>query len=253
MLRESIVCILCAVLCTAFCPPESPARDLIANVGMIPPHSVMGADGKPQGNFVEIVKAIDSVYTEGAIEIRLLPVRRSADKLVSGQADFFIPYFRNKQVPLSSLPFAYASEPVVEVSFVLYTRSDMPRLPLDKLDHYNVETLRGAAMHFPFKISGVDSFGQGVLRVAKGRSDGFIVEQEAADAYIMKHKIKNIRRTLYATSDSCIMIPKGPRGREIDKIISGALRTLKKTGRLQKITRKIHRPYSNWQPYQMNW
>lgn len=253
MLRVMIVCIACSVLLGPLCDTESVARDLIANVGIIPPHSEMGNDGKPRGGFVEIVKAIASVYTEGSITIKLLPISRSADKLITGQADFFILYIRHNQVPLDSLPFRYASEPVLKASFVLYTRADRPRLPMAGLGKYHLETLRGAAMHFPFKISETDSFNQGILKVSKGRSDGFIVEQEGADAFIREHRIKNIRRTLYATFDSCVMIPKGSKGNEIDRIVSGALRKLKQSGKLQKITEKIQKPYDDWQPYQMNW
>lgn len=253
MLIKTIFCILSAVLSCSLCRTESLAKDLIANVGIIPPHSEIGLGGKPGGGFVEIVKAIDSVYTEGNITIRLLPVGRSVDKLISGQADFFIPYFRNNQVRVDTLPFAYASEPILQASFVLSARADKPMLPMDGLEEYHIETLRGAALHFPFKISEIDSFRQGILRVVKGRSDGFIVEQEGADAFIREHRIGNIRRTLYATSDSCIMIPKGQRGKGIDRTVSGALRTLKARGTLREITDRIHKPYNDWQPYRMGW
>jgi polar amino acid transport system substrate-binding protein len=253
MLKKSFVFILCSFLCFSLWRTESSARDLIANVGIIPPHAETGPDGKPRGGFVEIVKAIDAVYTDGSITIKLLPIGRSVDKLIDGQADFFIPYFRNNQVPAERLPFAYASEPILQASFVLYTRADRPELPMDRLEKYHVETLRGAALHFPFRIGETDGFDQGILRVVKGRSDGFIAEQDATDAFIRKHRIKNIRRTLYSTSDSCAMIPKGPRGKEIDRILSTALRTLKKSGKLQKITATIHKPYHDWQPYRMAW
>jgi len=145
---------------------------------------VIGEDGQPRGGFIEVVKAIDRVYTEGNISIKLFPIARSVRNLVNGQADFLIPYIPNAHIQPETLPFAYASEPIVNVAFVLYTWADKPILPMDRLEEYEIETLRGAAQHFAFEISEIDSFRQGLMKVAMGRTDGFIVEQDAADSCI---------------------------------------------------------------------
>ena len=229
------------------------ARDLVATIGLIPPHAEVGEDGQAHGGFVEVVKAIDKVYTEGRIRIKIVPIARAISTLINGQADFFIPYIPNPHVPPETLPFAYAAEPIVDVSFVLYSHADKPEPQVGNLEKLKIETLRGAALHFPFKISEIDSFKQGILRVVMGRSDGFVAEQDGADMFIRENRIKSIRRTLYATWHSSIVIPKGPAGEEIDRIVSGALRQLKKSGALTKITDTIHRPFSDWQPYLMNW
>lgn len=229
------------------------AGELIASVGIIPPHSMIGKDGKPTGGFVEIVKAIDRVYDEGHIDIQLYPIARAMNMIKSGQADLFIPYIPPPHLGDNDLPYTFASESIVEVTFVLYSRADGHELRMDRLKDYRIETLRGAAEHFPFKIGEIDSFRQGLLKVTAGRSDGFIVEQDAADKYIREHKLKNIRRTLYAVWNSSIVIPKGKRGQDIDKIVSTALRRLKQSGELQLITETIHKPYEDWQPYLMDW
>ncbi|MBN2427002.1 MAG: transporter substrate-binding domain-containing protein, partial [Deltaproteobacteria bacterium] len=244
---------LSAVLFFSAFRPDAMARDLIASVGIIPPHAEKGEDGQPQGGFVEVVKAIDRVYTDGHISIRLFPIARAISNVVNKHSDFFIPYIPNPKVRVETLPFAFTSEAIVKVSFVLYSRADRPALPMNKLGDYKVETLRGAAPHFSFPIGEIDSFRQGIQKVVAGRTDGFIAEQDATDKIIRENKIKNIRRTLYATWDSSIVIPKGPEGREIDRIVSDALLELKRTGELRKITDKIHRPFSDWQPYEMNW
>nr|WP_320192854.1 hypothetical protein [uncultured Desulfobacter sp.] len=83
--------------------------------------------------------------------------------------------------------------------------------------------------------------------------DGFIAEQDGCDLFIRQHKIKNIRRALYAKWKSSIVILKGPESKEINRIVSSALRKLKQKGQLQKITKTIHRPYEDWQPYLMDW
>ena len=231
----------------------SEAGDLTAVIGLIPPHAQIGEDGHPRGGFVDVVKAIDKVYQDGQITIKILPIARAIRNVVNGQADFFIPYIPNPHVPSNTLPFSFAAEPVVDVSFVLYSHADKPVPPIGDLEKFNIETLRGAALHFPFNIAEIDSFKQGILRVVMGRSDGFIVEQDAGDKFIRDNKIKPIRRTLYAKWHSSILIPKGPKGEKIDRIISDALQQLKKSGTLTPITETIHRPYTDWQPYTMDW
>ncbi len=229
------------------------ARDLVAALGIIPPHSIMGDDGKPMGGFVEIVKAIDSVYEDGRIDIELYPIARALNMVKTGKADFHLPYIPPPHLSDKELSYTFASEPIVQVAFVLYSRGDEPALNMDRPDTYRIETLRGAAEHFPFKMGETDSFRQGLMKVLAKRSDGFIVEQDAADQYIRTHRLKNIRRTLYSIWNSSITIPKGDRAREIDRIISTALRKLKESGELQKITSTIHKPYEEWQPYNMDW
>ena len=250
---KKIAIVLLATLLVSGGMASAETRDLIAAIGLIPPHATPGKDGRPQGGFVDVIRAIDQVYPEGRITIKLLPIARAITTLVNGQSDFFIPYIPNSHVPPETLPFAYATEPVVDVSFVLYTHSDKPAPQIDNLEKFKIETLRGAALHFPFKIMEIDSFRQGILRVLKGRIDGFIAEQDGTDKFIIDNEIKNIRRTLYATWHSSIIISKGPEGKEIDRIISGALKKLKESGELKKITDTIHRPFSDWQPYLMDW
>ncbi len=79
------------------------------------------------------------------------------------------------------------------------------------------------------------------------------MKQDTTDDYIKRNKIKNLRRVLYATWDSCVVISKGPNQEKIDRIISTALRQLKQDGRLTEIISNIHQPYNDWQPFKMNW
>ncbi|MBN2429160.1 MAG: transporter substrate-binding domain-containing protein [Deltaproteobacteria bacterium] len=252
MTKKMIILILSAVLFFSAFRPDAMARDLIATVGIIPPHSMKGEDGQPQGGFVEIVQAIDAVFTEGKISIRLYPVARASNTVKTGKADFCLPAIPHPYIPLDNQPVSFASEPITKVSFVLYTRADQPPLPLELLGQYRIDVIRGTDI-FPFHVWGVNDTEQGILKVLAGRSDGFISEQDAADDYIRKNQLKNIRRALYHKLNSSVLIPKGPKGKEIDRIISSALRKLKASGELQKITDKIHRPYSDWQPYKRNW
>lgn len=250
---KKIVCILYAILFFIILSGGVSARNLVAGVSLIPPHAFVGEDGQPKGGFVDVVRAIDDVYTKGTISIKVLPVKRSIASLKNGNINFQIPYIPNPQVPDENLSYTFVSEAVVDVSFVLYSQDKMKVPPMDDLEKFNIATLRGAEAHFPFRISGVDSFRQGIKSVSLGRLDGFIAEQEASDRFIRLHKIKNIRRTLYARWKSSIAIRKGPENEEIDRIVSGALLKLRQTGQLQKITTTIHCPYEDWQPYLMAW
>lgn len=253
MTRTTILLLWSIVWLCIVHPQNLEAKDLVAGVSHIPPHAVVAENGQPQGGFVDVVKAIDSVYTAGTISIQVMPIKRSLARLANGQIDFHIPYIPNPHVPEETLPFIFSSESVVDVAFVLYTRSDVKMPPMDRLGRLHIETLRGAEPHFAFNISGIDSFRQGISRVSLGRSDGFIGEQDACDLFIRQKKIKNIRRTLYANWKSSIIIGKGPESVTIDRILSSVLRKLKQNGELQKITATIHRPFEDWQPYLANW
>lgn len=232
---------------------SSVAKDLKASLAILPVHSEVDKNGKASGGFVEVVKAINDIYSQGNISIKLYPFARSLKNVETGKADFHLPLIKRQNIPLDTLPFAYATECMTQVSFVLYTRADSSPINKSKLSQYNVETLRGHQQFFLFNIMEASTLEQGIKKLLSGRTDGFIMEQEAVDNYIRQNEIKNIRRVLYGQWDSCIVIPKGPKQKEIDKIISTSLRELKKSGRLQKITQKIHQPYSDWQPFLMNW
>ena len=232
---------------------ELKSKDLKASIAILPGHSEVGIDGKPIGGFVEIAQAINDAYSAGNISIKLYPFARSLINVEDGKADFHITLIKSAYVPLETLTFAYATECITQVSFVLYTRADTSPLEHATLAQYEVVTIRGHKQLFSFKVSEVNDHQQGINMLTSGRVDGFLVEQDVTDKYIRKYRINNIRRTLYSVLDSCIVIPNDSRKIEIDNIISAALRKLKKSGELQKISETIHQPYLEWQPYQMGW
>ncbi len=231
------------------------ARDLKASLASLPIHSEVDENGKKTGGFVRLVKAINDVYLEGDISIGIYPFARSLKNVVSGQADFHVPLINLLNQSAESLPYAYASEPLTQVAFVLYARSNAPLLDRVNLEdgQYRIDILRGSKAFFTFNTGEVNKHVQGIRKILNGRIDGFIAEQESTDKYLRENRISGIRRSLYAYWDVHIVIPKGEKKIEIDKIISGSLRKLRKSGRLKKINATIHQPYNNWQPYQMTW
>ena len=229
------------------------AQDLKASLAILPIHSEIGEDAQPKGGFVELVKAIDEIYKKGEITIKLYPFSRSLNNVVNGIADFHVPLIKLPHISEETLPYTYASEKITEVAFVLYTNTSNKKLDRKNLNKYVIATMRGHTHFFPFIVLEKSTISGGIKMLSKGRIDGYIMEQEAVDNFIRKNKIKNIRRELYFQWDSSIVIPKGKKNKEIDEIISGALRELKATGKLQEITKNIHRPYIEWQPSEMNW
>ena len=253
MTRLSILFFLSvAFLCNGY-PNTVEAKDLLGGIAMIPPHAFVEKNGQPEGGFVDLINAIDRIYNEGTISIKVQPFKRSLNDLIKGYIDFHFPMICNPLIPAESQPFLCASESVSDVTFVLYTRADMKSLPLHNLEKYKIEVRRGSDALFPFRVLEIDSAKQGILKVLSGRSDGLLFEQEAPDLFIRQNKIKNIRRTLYATWKSTIAIHKGPESQEIDRIISSSLRILKLNGELQNILTSIDRPFEDWQPYLMDW
>ncbi|MDE1463650.1 substrate-binding periplasmic protein [Spartinivicinus poritis] len=229
------------------------ARDLKASLAILPVHSEYGPDGQPKGGFVEVVQAIDKVYTEGKISIVLYPFARSLSNVVSGEADFHIPLIRLPHIAEETLPYAYASEKITQVAFVLYTNATKPNLNRINLGKHSIATMMGHTHFFPFKTQELTTIASGVTMLVNDRIEGYIMEQDAVDSYIRQNRIKNVRRKLYYQWDSSVVIPKGENREEMDAIISEALHKLKANGTLQKITQKIHQPYIEWQPDKMSW
>lgn len=253
MQSKIIKFILITILALLVCQGEVRAQNLKASLAILPGHSELDKDGNLSGGFVELVNAIDDIYTRGNISIELYPFARSLMNVQTGIADFHLPIIKRPNFSLDTLPFAYASECINQVSFVLYTRADRPSLDQKNIKQYVIETLRGHQLFFPFKIIETNSIEQGIKKLLRERTDGYIMQQSAVDTYIRKHKIKNIRRTLYGEWDSCVVISKGPKQKKIDNIISTALRELKKNGRIQTISKNIYQPFVDWQPYDMEW
>ena len=98
------------------------AKDLKASVAYIP----LLAESPEKGAFVELVKAIDEVYTDGTISINIYPMPRSINNVVTGKADFHVPMMRSPYVSLDDKPFQFASQRMGTVCFVIYSHTEHP-------------------------------------------------------------------------------------------------------------------------------
>lgn len=89
-------------------PRATPTKELIiAHLGFLP-GLIESAD---KGAFIELVKAIDEVYPEGQIEIRVYPLARAQTGVIKGTADINLPALRNPAMMRARCPTASARPP----------------------------------------------------------------------------------------------------------------------------------------------
>ena len=233
------------------------SKDLTASLAQLPGL----ADSPDKGAFVDLVKAIDEVYTEGRIKIELYPMARSINNVIEGKKDFHIPMLKSPVIKdVSVLPYHIVSEKMGIVSIVIYSHVDkkLTRRMLDQAAKggnfsYKIESAGGMENLFPFPISATQGLEQSFKKISSKRIDALLWAQEEGDMIINKMKLGNIYRSSYENMDDVIITPKNSRGEEVDKIISAALKKLKRSGRLKELYSKIHIPYKNWQPSKMGW
>ncbi|MBN1980083.1 MAG: hypothetical protein JW795_01020 [Chitinivibrionales bacterium] len=231
-------------------------RDLKASVGHIP----VLAETPEKGTFIELIKAIDEVYTEGKIIINVYPFPRSVANVIEGLADFHIPLVSDPHVNMDTMPYRFATKPMGTVCIVLYTNinkkitKDMilnaiPQKPYP----YIIEMNRGNEAFYDFPSSPISEIMMSYRKLEIGRIDAFLGAQEEGDVMCRELKLKNIRRDLWEAKDDLIVIPKGKKGDEIDKILTESINTLDKNGTLKEIYSRIHLPYKEWQPYKASY
>lgn len=245
--------LLIFMLTSSVCYP----KDLTASIALLP--GLSNSNGK--GPWIDLVKAIDKVYDEGTIKIKTYPMARSIDNVIKGKADFHIPMFRNPIVPESQLPFNFSTEDLGVVTFVIYANKDNPisansiKQALDKEGEfpYKIKSGNGFESFFRIPILKTNNIESALKMVDEKRIDGLLWAQEEADVELKRLKLKNIKRFFWKNFNDIVVIPKGKRGEEIDKILSAAIRKLNETGELKKLRKKIHVPYVDWQPSEMGW
>lgn len=236
------------------------SNDLIASLAELPGL----ADSPEKGAFVEIVKAIDTVYTDGSITISLFPFARSVHNIIDGEADFHIPSIRNPDIDQTLFPYRIVTEKMGTVCFVIYSHREKP-LTKQMLDDairntqggapfpYSIEVPQGIEAQFPFPAISSNYVDQSLKKVAAKRIDALVWAQEETDLTLKRLQISTIQREFWQAFDDVILIPKGPEGDRVDMILSDALNTLRASGQLEQLYSQIHRPYDDWQPSEMGW
>lgn len=256
MRKLSIVLLfgLVSVLSIFLSPAFAESKDLKVSLAYLP--GILESPEK--GVFIEMIKAIDEVY-EGNIDMAVYPVARSMENVVNGKADFHMPMIRNTLPSASSLPYTFTSEKMGDVYFVIYSHKENP-ITYDMLQQaknkkpfpYKIET-QGMGSYFDFPIADSVGVENSLKKVNIKRIDAFIFAQEECDFTTKQLRLKNIHREIYNKFDDVFVIPKGDKGKEIDRILSACLVKLRSDGRLKDLHKKIHIPFQEWQPHEMGW
>lgn len=228
------------------------AKDLYASLPYLP--AILESEQQQDG-FVALVRALDEAYSEGSIQFKIYPFMRSLNNVTRGKADFHLPMIKHPD-PHFPRPYAYVSEKLGDVTFVLYTQRDNP-LSVEQLNAatasghfpYKIETDQALVDYFDFPCLPSKSLEQSLKKVSIQRIDGFLWAQEEGDITLRKMGVKNVHRSLYRNFDDVIIIPKGDKQAELDQALSAAIKHLRSSGELEKIHRSIHQPYIEWQVY----
>ncbi len=196
--------------------------------------------------FVELVETM--AKTSGKdIEYQAVPFNKSMHDLVDGKADFHIPLIKAENIPESKLDYAYSTETIFHVNFVLYTNKDKP-IDKSKLKDYKIETDLAHVAYFDFPIKGSNKTASSLKKVNAGRIDGFIFADSSSDPILKKEGLKNIKRELYKVFDVKIILPKGEKGKATDAFLTETIQKMRADGSFDKIMSPLDQPYNDWQP-----
>lgn len=248
--------VLLTLACNIGYTQEPSARDLVASLAQIP-----GLVESPnKGVFVDLVKAIDEEYP-GKIKIEVYPFPRSVANVMEGRADFHIPVPRNPDINNSKLPYKFVTEKLANVTFVIYSHQDkiITRKSINDVlakggkFPYLIEVTSGTESLFPFPTTGFYGFANSSLQKVQNKRVDALICEASADENLKQLKLKAIRRSFYGNMEDAIMIPKGPKGDQLDRTLSDCIKKLKASGRLQEIFKNVHPPYIEWQPAEMGW
>jgi polar amino acid transport system substrate-binding protein len=231
-------------------PRAANAPDLLAEAMLLPGLVNSATDGP----MIELLQAMAGAYTGGTMRISAYPVGRVNVDMESGAADLALAFIRLRPDADAKLAYRYSTTGYGQVTFVLYSRRAARLRPQD------VEQAKSkAAGAFPYKIEsalfdwGFPTFqftdmASAFRKLEAGHIDAFLWAQEEADAELRQQGLKDIVREAFGTYDDVLAIPRGARGDFVDTIITSTLNSLRASGKLQQIYRKIHLPYDPWQP-----
>lgn len=236
---------------------SSQSNDLTASLPILP-----GLVESPEkGYYVDLVKAIDGLYTDGNIKIVANPIARAQQLVAANEADFYLPKVITKYTDTSKMPYHVITKPIGHSAFVLYSNVNkkLTKEDLDKaMDkggefQYKLESTPGLKESFKYPYSVSNSVEESIKKVDSGRIDGFIWAQEDVDSYLNSAKVKSIYRSHFYDFDDVIVLAKNDKSEKIDKALTECIEKLESLGKLSDIYSNIHVPYKEWQPADMGW
>ncbi len=237
--------VILVLLHSIIIPSNVFSRSWNASLAIMPMSAEKDEYGNLYGAYVDLIRALDKI-SGSKTNIIIAPFKRSILNLINNNVDFHIPLIEATEITSDTLSYAFSSETLFKVPFVLYTNKNKA-LNLDSLNNYTIATDIAHTNFFPFKTLGKSCLSCVLEMVDRGRIDGFIFAQNEIDPFIKELKLKNIHRQLYQNFDVKILIPKGDKGKDIDKYFSDGIKKLKQTGEFDRILKPIVSPYIEWQ------
>lgn len=229
--------------------------DIVLSLPELPGKSYFLENGEPTGSFVEMYKLFKKKYKNGTFTLSgLYPFKRSLINVVTGKADIHFPLIKPKYIDINKLPYDFLPIKIGTSRFVLYTRADDKRvITRENIENFIIEVERGHSEDFNFKTIEGNNIENILKKILRGRTDGYIGPHDIADEVIKKYKYKNLKKQLFEEFDVCFIIPKGERGEIVKKALFNFITEMKKDPEFIKINSKVEKPYTNWQPYEMDW
>jgi polar amino acid transport system substrate-binding protein len=204
-----------------------------------------------KGILVDLTKAMDREY-EGSFKITgIYPFKRSMHNvLAAGVADLHMPILVDPDVPEDQLPYMHSTEIIFYVIFGLYTKRGR-KIDMNNLSSYVIEVERAHTHLYRFPVIPSSRIDQSLKKIVAGRIDAFIFAAKETDDVIEKLGLQSkISKYLHKKYEVKIVLPKGKKGIETNKILSSVIGRLKASGKHQEIFAPITTYYDNWTPSQ---
>ncbi len=223
------------------------AKDYRISVARLPIYS----ESDNKGILIDVLKAMGKEYKWGKFIIHVYPFQRSIENVINGRADFHFPTIGSHiwsrehdkyERKLNKLGIRRSSVSLTKTHFALYSNTDKPPLDIHHLERYRIETDSAHTIFFNSKVEGTTCLPCSVRKLSAGRIDGLIFAAREIDGMIKEAHIKNIRRQNYKIFGSKFILPLGPKGDKIDKLLARLITKMIQDGTLKKVAK----PYSDY-------
>ena len=222
------------------------ASELSVSLAELPGLAAQEPGGGVSGSLPKLIAIVDDHYPQADFALDVFPFARSIHNVSTGSADTHAPLINVGQVP--NADFQYVNEPLLDVTFVIYSHKDAPVSDTSDFNALSVDTLIGHSQFFDFEIGEVKSLEIGLKKVAKKRIDALIMEQDAVDHLVKAMSMDVIHRAPYASWGSAMIVQKGPAGDKLNADLSAAIKKAKQDPRYAEASNAVHKPYDDWQP-----
>lgn len=236
--------LIMSAVCLGLFAVRAQARDLRGSLPLLPPL----VESKDKGILVDLLRAMAKEYKGGKITWDVYPFARSMENVEQGRADFHMPQLVNPHIDPSKLPFQLSSEKIFRVIFALYTNKDNKHINPGNASKFKIETDLGVRNFFDFPVAGSADIASSLKKVDMGRIDGWLFAMPESDMVLKRLGLKHIKRWQYKKFDVRVVLAKGEKGKEVDRILTGLIRKLQANGQYQQIMAPIlDEKFVNWQ------